>query len=377
MGFGLRYKWSRFKRYSYLRRAEDYRDALRRSRPVISYIGFLGHRNVGDEALYNAYRDYLFRDALLVAHDDFSPLAALSSLNPNRIVMLGGGTLINVTPYLLELEKLVARNENFVVWGSGVADLSYWSQHAQHKDRGNADRWLEVLRRAGYVGVRGPRSVRTLTESGIKGVEMLGDPALSIPAAKRTRRSSTQVVGINLGSHDPVSGGDQRVFDSVLALIPKLFAQGYEVEYFSLHRIDLEIGHSLKAKLGDARLRILPFDSDVDQTMSQLADMDYAIGQRLHATILACAQGTPNLSLSYQPKCLDFLESIDQAKLALPTDSISPEALVERFEWLVANAATVAKDVRHACDHFRALQSSRASNLLAELGAGRLQSALG
>lgn len=375
LGLGLRVKWDRLNRYGYLRRTTDYRAALLRKKPLLTYIGWLGHQNIGDEALYLSFRDELFKDALVLPHDDFSALRYLSGLASERLTILGGGTLINVDPYLHVLERARARGERYAVWGTGVADLDYWSRHPQHGDRGNSERWLDVLRDARYIGVRGPRSAAWLAENGIDGVEVIGDPALSIRPAPENVHAGVRTLGINLGSHDPVSGGGESVFDSTLTLIRHALRQGYKVQYFALHDLDAEIGQALKAEVTSAGFELLPFNASVDETMQQLAGFDYVVGQRLHATILACAQGVPNLSLSYQPKCLDFLESINLPELALPTEEISSSGLIERFEWLVQAETAVRSSIVSECNRFRTLQRHSASTLLARCNSSNLEGA--
>lgn len=360
MGLGLRLKWDRLNRYRALRRAEDYRGALQPRRPVLAYIGWVGHRNVGDDALYVAFRDVLFKQALTLPHDDFSLLRCLSGFARERLHVLGGGTLINVDPYLVALEAVRARGERYVVWGTGVADLGYWAKHPQHADRGNAQRWLDILRDAAYIGVRGPRSAAWLAENGIAGVDVLGDPALSLPAAAVAAGREQGVLGINLGSHDPVSGGSEKVFAAVASLVRHALGRGLKVRYVSLHAIDFEIGAALRTEIASDGFERLPFNASVDETMRQLAGCDYVVGQRLHATILACAQGIPNLSLSYQPKCLDFLESIRQTGLAVPTEAITAAGLIERFEWLVRSAAPVRDAIVAERDRLLAMHTTSA-----------------
>lgn len=363
MGLGLRLKWDRLNRYRYLRRSEDYRAAIFREKPILTYIGWIGYRNVGDEALYLSFRDELFRDALLLPYDDFSALNGLSGFSNEQLIVLGGGTLINAEPYLSALEKFRAQGKRYVVWGTGVADLDYWSKYPGQWGRGNSERWLSILRDAQYIGVRGPRSAAWLTENRIEGVEVIGDPALSTRPAPNKSHGDTGVLGINLGSHDPVSGGGEGVFEAVVSLVRYALQQGFKVQYFSLHAIDAQIGRALKAVLPSAGFELLPFNVSVKQTMHQLAGFDYVIGMRLHATILACAQGVPNLSLSYQPKCLDFLESINQPELALPTEEITSVRLIERFQWLVQSRAVVSAGIIFECDRFRNIQRENASTL--------------
>jgi hypothetical protein len=364
MLFGLRTKAKRFQRHQHLRRIVDYSRLTDKHRICMRYIGWLGHRNVGDEALYFAFRDTLFKDALVVPLDDWSPLAALATLRERQLVVLGGGTLINVDPYLFSLERTQELGMSSIVFGTGVADLEYWSAH-RDSGRGNAERWIKALSRAKYVGVRGPRSQKWLQEQGIADVELVGDPALSIVppmAAKRARERPT--LAVNLGAHDPVQGGEAGTFEAMTALVQHALREDMAVKYVALHDIDLELGEKLKRCIAHERFHVAPFEADAHAVMTEISACDLLVGQRLHATVLACALSVPNLSLSYQPKCLDFLESIDRADLAVPTEGITATRLIERFEWLKQNAAGMQFEIRTACDSLREKQRSRAASLI-------------
>ncbi|HEY4366345.1 MAG TPA: oligosaccharide flippase family protein [Steroidobacteraceae bacterium] len=356
----------RYWRYRRIRRGADYAAALSTSVPSLTYIGYLGHGNVGDEALYLAFRDRLFERALLLPFDDISPLAALARLKPTRWVLLGGGTLININPYLEAMERFSRSQRPFAVFGTGVADLSYWAQHPQY-ERGNVDRWIEVLGKAGYIGVRGPRSQRWLREQGLAAVEMIGDPALSLcnptvtPAARSGRKP---VLGINLGSHDPVSGGEEPTLRATARLVGYALDKGFDVRFVPLHYIDVECAARLREVVGAQRLEMPRFLGDVAQTMAEIESCDYLVGQRLHATVLACGLGVPTLSLSYQPKCLDFLESINRSDLALPTAQISDDLLIERFEWLQQSHDRLRAPIAEACESLKQLQRERATQLM-------------
>lgn len=373
LGLGLRYKLDQFLRYSYLRRCGDYRAAIGGEVPVLSYVGWVGHKNIGDEALFFAFKDHLFKNELVVPNDDFSMLSAMARRSKKRLVVLGGGTLINVKPYLPPLQK--ARDEGcpYVIWGTGVADLEYWSKFPDATDRGLPDQWISVVKGAKYVGVRGPRSKAWLDSMGVKGVQIVGDPALSIPQVESRRPPNARpVLGVNLGSHDPVSGGGDRSFNSVAELVRGAKRNGFDVKYFSLHKIDHEIGLALQRELGNGCIEVLNQADDTQGLMYQLSGFDYVVGQRLHATILACAQGVPNLSLSYQPKCLDFLESISCERLAIKTEEIDPAGLVAKFSGLVESAREVRNDIERGRDKYRAIQASRAFYLSKSLGVGEL-----
>ena len=54
MGYGIKSHLRGHRLYSYLRGRDDYAAALDANKPLLRYIGWLGHNNVGDEALYAA-----------------------------------------------------------------------------------------------------------------------------------------------------------------------------------------------------------------------------------------------------------------------------------------------------------------------------------
>jgi len=66
------------------------------------------------------------------------------------------------------------------------------------------------------------------------------------------------------------------------------------------------------------------------------------------------------VSLSYQPKCLDFLESIGCEELSVDTAHISGHQLVERFEGLMAECRHWRTRLLDRCGQYRRLQQQRA-----------------
>lgn len=116
----------------------------------------------------------------------------------------------------------------------------------------------------------------------------------------------------------------------------------------------------MAAQLNHAGFELLPFSIDVDRSLRDIAGCDWLVGQRLHASVLASALGVPNLSLSYQPKCLDFLESIGCEELSVDTEHVSGQTLIGRFEDLRADGRQWRARLIERCDHYRALQHRRA-----------------
>lgn len=363
LGLGLRNRYKRFPlvrfgRYAYLRRWDDYRRAP--SAPCVRYIGWLGHRNIGDEALYQAFRSGIASEALVVPFEDWSPISWMAERRKADVV-LGGGTLINVRAYLGAMQGAHALGGRVCVFGTGVADLEYWAQHGG-RGRGDESDWVQALRGAHYLGVRGPRSLQWMRRHGFDEAEIVGDPAVSV-AGPAWAGAGARVVGLNLGSHDPVQGSSDGVYEAALHAARELLARGDLVHFVPLHDIDSAAGAALARALDHPGFVVHPFDPDVGVCLERLRACRLVVGQRLHATVLACALGIPTLSLSYQPKCLDFLESIDCAALAVPTEGISGPALASRVHALDAELAVWHERLVQACDGLRERQRQRARDL--------------
>jgi polysaccharide pyruvyl transferase WcaK-like protein len=367
MGYGIASHLRGYRQYQYLRGAHTLGDAVDASKPLIRYIGWLGQRNIGDEALFLAYRRALFPGCIVTPYYDLSVGTVLARMKRRKYVALGGGTLINDDSYLRPLEQAQRGGYATFVFGTGVGDLAYWSQYPEHH-RGNSQRWLAALAQCRYVGVRGPRSLKWLHDNGLTQAEMIGDAALALEPPSIVGKDTTQPrIGINLGSHDPVSGGLDPLFEAVVAFVQRALRRGYAVSYVSMHSIDHALGVRLQDRIRDAGFRLEPLTDDVDVALQQLGRCDYVISQRLHGTVLACVLGVPNVSLSYQPKCFDFLESIGRADIALPTEGIDVESLQARFDTLERDASAVKDRLLAACDALRQRQRTAATGLLQTL----------
>src|SRR5690606_10531477 len=115
------------------------------------YLGYTsGTENHGDEALIWIIRDLLAPDIDVTIEPGEADIA-----------LLGGGTLINQSPWLIDaFSDELTKCRRGVVFGTGVGDTSFWG------DRFSL--WKPLLKRCAHVGVRGPHSVRLLGEHGIE-----------------------------------------------------------------------------------------------------------------------------------------------------------------------------------------------------------------
>jgi polysaccharide pyruvyl transferase WcaK-like protein len=135
-----------------------------------------------------------------------------------------------------------------------------------------------------------------------------------------------------------------------------------------MHAIDHDIGSKLASRLRNDRFSVQPLTPRVDDVLAQLLEAQWVVGQRLHATCARLFAGHPESVAELSAKCLDFLESIALEELAVPTDSISLQDLIDRFSQLLARSAELRNELNSACNVLRERQISTAARLVSALG---------
>jgi len=155
----------------------------------VAYMGWLGHKNIGDEACFDAIRGMMPKTVTWTTWNAGNfPHTKLPDL-----CILGGGTLLEVRQDVRGrgLLDLVNKGVPLVVWGTGVMPLRGPAVSMMHPDM------LALLNKAKFVGVRGPISQNNLDISGFSGAHIIGDPALLLSTKKKKVGNKSKIIGIN------------------------------------------------------------------------------------------------------------------------------------------------------------------------------------
>ncbi len=316
----------------------------------VAYVGFTGHDNLGDEAV-------------MLAIQRLMPWADLQRepVDP-RLVMVGGGTLLNGRRYYL---NRMLRQESAVVeralFGTGVRSPEYWGVTEPMEE------WFGFIDSALFAAVRGPDSVVNLRTMGYhRDLPVIGDPALSLFAPEGTERVDGRVVVCPVYTTGNLHGGsDDVVFDALATTIARLRADGREVVMLSAFPQDDRWVIDLMRRAGAADMPYVAGYADLDATMGLLGSADVVIGERLHASIMAAAAGTPFVALEYRPKVRDFARSVGQEAAVIRTDEMDRlDAVTDR---IIAERDEVAAAIAVHVEEYRRLQRKAAFDLHASL----------
>ncbi len=302
----------------------------------IGYIGWLGHRNLGDEVMFqliqSAFSEFPITPFIAPPGERLLALLKLGGSGFFRAIFLGGGTLINST-YLASVQLASSFRVPIYTIGTGVGSPGFGI--SLHQPLGN---WRDVLRDSPSVSVRGPLSKCRLEEAGFSDALVIGDPALGLaPESPPLFRTRNRLL-INLTQEpgtEPFEG-KYSVFRHVGSIAAEFASRGGEVVGIALGNKDKAVLQRFRREFQVPTMVIESHRSSVRSLLPSLAGSIGLIGVRLHSAILASCLGVPSILFSYRDKCADFMNSMELSEFVVPlSESLQHQDLVIRWNKIV------------------------------------------
>lgn len=323
---------------------------LVQSSPGVAYIGWLGHDNLGDDAIFEACRREL-AGARVVRLPRAPTLARLSTLAGRPIFeagLLGGGTVVGWPNYRSSIDRLrrLGGPVPMFALGVGVLDPDFDYGPLAPDLRDELRRWGDVLGRFARVSVRGRRSQELLASVGVE-ARVVGDTALLLADEQpRTEEVESGLLGINVGVARSIWGRDpERVLREVVAFGRDARRRGWRLRLFSVWPGDDEVVARAASALGTTD--VVDGWRDLGRALAALRECQVFVGMKLHSVVLASAVHVPSLMLEYQPKCREFQESLGREQWSVRADRVRASGLAERVHelaegWLAHREALTA-----------------------------------
>lgn len=297
------------------------------------YVGYTtGTENHGDEALMWIIAQLLAPEVDVVFEGDEYDVA-----------LLGGGTLINQSPWLIDYFGGIIRKAPLggIVFGSGVGDCTFWGDHLAQ--------WKCLLNHCDLIGVRGPQSLQLLREAGIPQTEIIGDPYLALRAPLLSAPKS-DLMAFNCGTTNNAlwGGNEQEYIEFLLSILEKYRVLGWKFLFLCVWSKDLPILTSLRDRLGATDIPILDARAQSLETLVRLSSCQVFLGEKLHACAMAAVAEVPFVALEYQPKVRDFSESLQMESFTVSTAERKPDALVALIDKVAKNREVIRVRLQHA-----------------------------
>ncbi len=315
------------------------------------YIGWAGHGNFGDDAMFAA-AEHLEGERLEVlrgaALERRLERIGLSGGAFFARVVLGGGTLVNRN-YLSIVEHCLARGLPMVALGTGVGSAGF-----SMAEEGVDPRWAEAFARFERVGVRGPVSREKLARAGFDRAEVVGDLALALtpphPIADWAGRRF-------IVSHAPARAQADaepmaRAEMALVAAIRELASEGWQPIPVAFDRADETPLARLMAAAGFGGLapRSPRRFADYCPIASQAA---LSVGIRLHSAVLAASCGVAPVLIGYRDKCRDFAASLEHEGMVVALEGIGADRLMAAVGDAVSSLEVTGRLLHRRCAHWR------------------------
>jgi polysaccharide pyruvyl transferase WcaK-like protein len=269
-------------------------------------------------------------------------------------VMVGGGTLVYRSGCVAQVTEAVERSVPIFVFGSGVGDPLFGEVL-------QSDVWNAALERSLFVGVRGIRSKQVLEEAGCRAtVEVIGDPALLAGEAIMSPpvlEERHMVINLCDPNHSRLWGWNNEAVQAAVVDAAKLLLDaGWSLTFVSFEsRNNRYVQGAVEAlgQVGTERVRVFNGYESLDRTLALFASAQMVIGEKLHATVLAAAVGTPFIALEYRPKCRDFAATMGFDPFVIRTDQLTASTLLEAVEEMNRHDAELRRHLRATVAEYR------------------------
>ncbi len=318
----------------------------------INYVGWLGHSNLGDEAVYKAIREMLGCFALVPASMNY---ADYSSVSP--VTIIGDSTGI---PEWLEAIRPTMCN---YVFGSGVKDPLFYGYNYVYREALKCSVAINRLKLFKGIGVRGDISRDLLAAWGIKS-EVIGDVTFSLHPSRSIKRADDKIA-IAVGADGILWGmNEERLLVEVAKVCRNLRREGYDLVLLPFWEQNVQ---RLKKFAGEEGITLFDNWSDIQSTLDLIAGCKMVVGEKLHSLGLSAAAGTPFIALEYQPKCRELAQSVGFEKYVIRTDRASEGRIMGLF-WNLSDAYEEMKEVLEAkVDFYRKRQKQFAMRIIQDV----------
>lgn len=304
--------------------------------PKVVISGYYGFHNSGDEAILyamiRALRDVIpDLDAVVLSKDpaytarEFG-VRSITRDNPSQVfralcecdlLISGAGGLLqdikgprSIIYYLgvVLMAKLLGKPVFFYAQGFGPVSSAIGKALVR-----------QVANRVDAITVRDPDSRDELSALGVNRtrLEVTADPVLGLDPSLVDRKKGREILNRLGADNRPVAGISVRPWkglEGYKEIIAKaaddLLDKGWQVLLVPMHRPgDVETCREVAARMRGKAL-LLEEQADYMDLLSVTANLDLAVGMRLHFLIFSVIFGVPVVGIPYDPKVNRFLQSV-------------------------------------------------------------------
>ncbi len=326
------------------------------SKKNIAISGYYGFENFGDEAILTVLTKELKASDYYVTVFSKNPAITSSKLGvgsvntfafskvrdvlkKSDVLISGGGSLLqdatslkSLFYYLWVIYTALSYKKDVIIFAQGIGPIKNFLGRFFTK---------KILKNCKYITVRDEKSLFLLRGWGLK-ADLVSDPVWNIDLKEKV---SMNRVGVQLRSWKGLS---QKYLFALARQINANFADKEIYIYSFQDALDLDLCKHFEAqlKLVNPNLKTVLVNAlTIDETIQSFSNLDYLIGMRYHACLLALKYGIPTLALSYDQKVQKIAE-----RFSIPCSLLNDEEKFdEYFKKLLAIQSQQIKEKVKEC----------------------------
>lgn len=296
--------------------------------------GYIGFDNFGDEAIARVLTDKLKSEgaekitlissnpektAKLHGVESCPMLKFLSPLKEADVLVSGGGSLLqdvtslkSLVYYLGVIYAALVLRKKVIIFSQGIGPINSKIGQALTK---------LALKNCVQISVRDKKSQELLKSWGIDS-ELVRDPIFDLDLPKKNK---TGVVGVQLRNYPTLT---KSFLKSLAEEIVKRFPDK-KIEIFSFQdSLDLsvceEFGMILRKLAPESDIKVLSGLS-INDVFERVSDLEYMVGMRFHANVVAIKSGVKTLAINYDIKVKKLADEFNLPIIELSARDFSTE----------------------------------------------------
>lgn len=303
----------------------------------IAVSGYYGFENFGDEAILSVLTKELKKQDYYVtvfsknpphtsvklgvnSVNTFALNDVIKTIKNTDVLISGGGSLLQDSTslkslfyYLFVIYTALRHKKDVIIFAQGIGPIRNIIGKVLTK---------ALLKKCKYITVRDEKSLFLLRGWNLK-PDLVSDPVWNMDIKEYVPMNR---VGIQLRSWKGLS---QKYLFTLAREINKNFADKEIYIYSFQDALDLDLCKHFEAqlKLVNPQIKTKLLNAlSIDETLQSFSNLDYLIGMRYHACLLALKYGIPTLALSYDEK----VEKIAK-RFSLPCSMLKDEDKLESY----------------------------------------------
>lgn len=281
--------------------------------------GYIGFDNFGDEAIARSLVQKLQKEGAekitlissnpektknLHGVNSCGMLTFMPELISSDVLISGGGSLLqDVTSiksliyYLIVIYSALILGKQVEIFAQGIGPIN--SKFGQFLTK-------IALKKAVKITVRDINSQNLLKEWGIIS-ELIKDPVLELDLPKKQVKGT---VGIQLRSF---AGMNEEFLHNLAKEVKSRFSDNKIVLLSLQDSIDLDLCNNFAQILkNNGTENVTIFNQlNIDEVIEKISNLEYLIGMRYHANVIAVKSGVKTLAINYDPKVEALAQEFD------------------------------------------------------------------